>query len=339
MKKFVFYLVVFLGVLAILISLGSLIANESTWWIKILDFPRIQVFFLSALLLVLFFILKNGLEDKDMNTGRWLFVLGLVASIGIQCFYFYPYSGLVEKRLAGIAAADAPADSTFDLMVANVYLHNRKVEELLNIIDERDPDILLLMETNQWWENALQPIDDKYSYGMEYPLDNTYGMILYSKFPLAEEEIRFLNYDSVPSFHTLVELPSGQLFQFHGLHPVPPYPGEPNDTDDKEVALIKTGKLVAARDLPAVVAGDLNDVAWAQRENLFEQDDLLEDIRVGRGIYSTYSAKTIFKRWPLDYIFATNQFSVVGVERLRDFGSDHFPFYAIMSLAKGPGQN
>ena len=334
MKKFFFYFIVFLGIVAISVSFGSLIANETTWWIKVLDFPRIQTLFLSALCLVLFFILKSGLDEREMNAGRWLFIGGLIVSIGIQCFYLYPYSGLVEPKLRSIAANEAPADSTFDILVANVFLNNRKVEELAEIIDRRDPDILLLMETDQWWENALQTIDDKYSYGMEYPLDNTYGMILYSKFPLSEEEIRFLNYDSVPSFHAQVELPSGKKFQFHGLHPVPPYPGNPNDTNDKEIALVKTGRIVADIGLPAIVAGDLNDVSWAQRERLFEQEGLLYDTRIGRGIYSTYSTKSIFKRWPLDYIFATEHFSVVDIARLRDFGSDHFPFYAIMSLSE-----
>ena len=327
MRKFVYYLVVVIGFLAILCSVGSIIASESRWWIKVLDFPRIQVLFLLALMLVLFLLLK-----RKMNSGRWFFVVGLIGSIIIQGFYLYPYSELVDKRLDSIAAGEASAETTFDILVANVYLHNRKVEELVDIIDQRDPDMLLLMETDQWWENALQQIDDRYAYGIEYPLDNTYGMILYSKLPLLEEEIKFLNYDSVPSFHALVELPAGERFQFHGVHPVPPYPGEPNDTDDKEVALVKVGKMVADKDLPAIVAGDLNDVAWAQRENLFEQEGLLNDIRIGRGIYSTYSARTIFKRWPLDYIFATSHFSVVDIARLRDFGSDHFPFYAIMSL-------
>lgn len=332
MKKFLFYLIVFLGLVAILTSVGSLVANESTWWIKILDFPRIQVLFLSVLCLLLFFVLKRVLDKDDMNTGRWIFVLGLFGSIVIQIYYLYPYTGLVDKKLENITSEEAPAESTFDLLVANVYLHNRKVEELLRIIEERDPDMLLLMETNDWWETALQPVDDQYQYGMEYPLDNTYGMILYSRLPLSEEQIKFLNYDSVPSFHALVELPAGEIFQFHGVHPVPPYPGEPNDTGDKEVALVKVGKMVAETDLPAVVAGDFNDVSWARRENLFEQDGLLNDVRIGRGIYSTYSAKSIIKRWPLDYIFATSEFSVVEIARLRDFGSDHFPFYGIMSL-------
>lgn len=327
MRKFFFYLVIALGVVAILTSAGSIVASESRWWIKVLDFPRMQMLFLAGICLALFLVLK----DK-MNAGRWFFVIGLLAAIIIQVYYIYPYSGLVDKRLDDIAAEAAPAERRLDLMVANVYLHNRKVEELVEIIDRRDPDMLLLMETDQWWENALQPVDDRYAYAMEYPLDNTYGMLLYSKFPLSEEEIRFLNYDSVPSFHTLVELPAGERFQFHGVHPVPPYPGEPNDTKDREIALVKVGKMVASRDLPAIVAGDLNDVAWARRERLFEQEGLLKDIRIGRGIYSTYGAKNILKRWPLDYIFATDHFGVIDVARLPDFNSDHFPFYASMAL-------
>ncbi|TDN95320.1 endonuclease/exonuclease/phosphatase (EEP) superfamily protein YafD [Salegentibacter sp. 24] len=331
MKKFLYYLLVFIGLITILISLGSLISNERIWWVKILDFPRIQVLILSSMVLVLFFILKRGFGSKDLNRGQWIFILGIITSIVIQVKYLYPYTNLGEKRLKSISLAEAPEGSTFDLLVANVYLHNKKVQELIDIIDDREPDIILLMETDQWWENALQSIDDKYSYGMEYPLNNTYGMILYSKFPLFNQQIKFLTYDNVPSFHTLIELPSGKIFKFHGVHPVPPYPGEPNTTNDKEVALVKIGKMVEKTDMPGVVAGDFNDVAWT-REDLFKQDDLLEDVRIGRGIYNTYSAKSIFKRWPLDYVFTTEHFAVVDILRLRDIGSDHFPLYASLSL-------
>ena len=330
MKKFFFYTTIFLGTLAILVTLGSAIATEDFWWIKVLDFPRIQVLVLAVLFLLIFLWLK-----EDWGIWKILFVVGLVASIGIQVYYIYPYSGLVEPRIESISREEAPAESTFDLMVANVYIHNRDINDLMAIVEEVDPDLFLAMETNEWWENALQPLDEKYPYGMEYPLDNTYGMILYSKYPLLKQEILFLQYDSVPSFHAQVQLPSGKTFEFHGVHPVPPYPKAPGTVKDKEVALVKVGEMVASNPLPAVVAGDLNDVAWARRERLFEQDGLLNDVRIGRGIYSTYSAKSAIIKWPLDYVYATREFAVIDFRRLPEFGSDHYPIYIELCL---PGE-
>ena len=327
MKKFFFYTTIFLGTLIILVTLGSTIATEEFWWIKILDFPRIQALILAVLFLAIFLWLK-----EDWGIWKTLFTLGLVASIAIQVYYIFPYSGLVSPTVRSISRELAPPQSTFDLMVANVYIHNRNVDDLLAIVDEVDPDIFLAIETNQWWENALQPMDEKYPYGMEYPLDNTYGMILYSKFPLQNEEIMFLQYDSVPSFHAQVSLPSGKTFEFHGIHPIPPYPNAPGPVKDEEIALVKIGKMVASNPLPAVVAGDLNDVAWARRERLFEQEGLLNDVRIGRGIYSTYSAKSWIKKWPLDYVYVTKGFAVVDFRKLPGFGSDHYPIYIELSL-------
>lgn len=327
MKKIFFYTIVFLGTLAIFAVVGSAVATEKYWWVKVLDFPRIQLLILAAIFLIIFLWLK-----ESWDFWKALFVLGLLAAMGIEVYYIYPYSDLVDPRVASVSAEEAPAESTFDLVVVNVYLHNREVDELFKIIEEADPDMLLAMETNQWWENALQPLDDKYPYGMEYPLENTYGMILYSKYPLLEKEIMFLQYDSIPSFHAMVQLANGKLFGFHGVHPVPPFPGEPNDTRDKEVTLVKVGKMVEDKKLPSVVAGDLNDVAWARRERLFEQEGLLNDVRIGRAIINTYNAKSKIIRWPLDYVYVTQEFAVVDLRRLPDFGSDHFPLYIELSL-------
>lgn len=329
MKRFLYYTIILLGILAIIITGLSAIATENFWWIKVVDFPRIQI----SVLLIILFLSFLGLKRK---WGAWngIFVGFMVFSLCIQIYYLYPYTGLVDTKVESISAEEAPAGSTFDLMVANVYQKNRKIKEFLQIVEDTDPDLLLAMETNEWWEEALQPLDEQYAYGMEYPLDNTYGMILYSKFPLSEEKIRFLQYDSVPSFHASVHLPNGKVFKFHGVHPVPPFPGEPNDTDDKEISLVKVGSIVASQNLPAVVAGDLNDVAWAQRETLFEHPGLLDDVRIGRGIYSTFSAKSLIMKWPLDYVFVTREFGVVEFDRLPEFGSDHFPIYIKMSLLK-----
>ncbi|WP_017729761.1 endonuclease/exonuclease/phosphatase family protein [Nafulsella turpanensis] len=327
MKKLFFYLLLLIGTLVILATLGSAIATEDFWWIKILDFPRLQFLILAILLIPLFIWLAD-----DWGFWKVFFLIGLVATIIIQCFYLYPYTELVDPAVEGIAEEEAAPASTFDLMVANVYMHNRQAEDFIHIVQEHDPDILLAMETNNWWEEALQPLDEAYPYGMEYPLDNTYGMILYSKYPLLNQEILFLQYDSVPSFHAQVQLPSGSLFNFHGVHPVPPFPGEPNDTSDEEVALVKVGEMVEALGQPAVVAGDLNDVAWAQRERLFETEGLLYDTRIGRGIIPTFSAKSWIAAWPLDYVFVTNDFALIELKRLEEFGSDHYPLYTKISL-------
>ncbi len=114
-------------------------------------------------------------------------------------------------------------------MLANVYMHNREADALLNIVEQADPDMLLLMENDQWWIDQMAPLRERYSHHHELPIDNTYGLALYSRYPFKDLITKFFQHDSVPSFHCDVQLPSGQSFRFHGVHPVPPILSEHPD--------------------------------------------------------------------------------------------------------------
>ncbi len=181
----------------------------------------------------------------------------------------------------------------------------------------------------------MDGLNTMYPYRLMYPASNTYGMCLYSKLPLAKPNIHFFNEDSVPSFHTIVTLPNGVAFQLLTIHPVAPKPSKhPDNIGEQEVALPKAANLIAGTPLPALVAGDFNDVGWSHNVKVFEKRSNLKDLRKGRGFYSTFDATNFVMRWPLDYIFADERFRVIAVERLPSFGSDHFPYYAQLTLER-----
>ncbi|ARS34746.1 endonuclease/exonuclease/phosphatase family protein [Pontibacter actiniarum] len=329
-KKTIFYFSLVAGTLLILVTLLSLIYNVGLWYLKVLDFPRVQVL-LGLLLLLLLFVASNH---------RWklpsvLFLAGLLASIALQAYFILPYTPLVGTTVASVAPAAVEKDRRFSLLLANVWMKNRQVETLLSIIQQSDPDIVLVMETDKWWIARLAPLRKEYPYQVEYPLDNTYGMALYSRMPLESTQVRFLAHQTVPSIHTKVILDAGAVFTLHAMHPVPPKPSKyPDNVGDgeNEVALLKVGKMVQQRQTPTIVAGDFNDVSWSNTSRLFGVKSRLGNVRIGRGLYNSFDATSNILRWPLDQIFVSEEFRLVELRRLPDFGSDHFPFYAELAL-------
>nr|MBI1229722.1 endonuclease [Cytophagales bacterium] len=328
LKKILFYSLLVLSTGLILITLLSLIYDLRFWYYKILDFPRIQYLLLGILFLILFILL-----NKKWKLPSMFLLLGLVAVIIIHGIVIYPYL-FGEKSVPDNLSGATNTDATFSLLLANVLVDNRKSGAFLHIVKQWDPDILLAMEVDDWWANELQVLKENFPYQLEYPLDNAYGMSLYSKLPIKNKKIRFLKQKDVPSFHLIITLPSGKSFNFHGIHPVAPVPSKkyPDNVGEEEVALLKIGKLVAENPLPSIVAGDFNDVSWSNTSRMFGQQGNLRNVRIGRGLYNTFDATSLIFRWPLDHYFVTEEFNLVELERLSKFGSDHFPLYARFGL-------
>lgn len=262
--------------------------------------------------------------------------LGLFAAIFIQGDRILPY-WVGEKEVPDAILENLSPNGKVRILLANVLVTNRKKGKLLKIIDEANPDIILTMEVDNWWVQQLKLLKEDYPYSIEHPLDNAYGMALYSKFPLERKEIKFLKKVDVPSFHTTVLLPSGEVFRFHGVHPVAPVPSGkyPDNVGEKEVALLKIGEMVSNDSIPSIVAGDFNDVSWSNTSRLLEHEGGLKNVRLGRGLYNSFSSKSTILRWPLDHFFVTKEFALVDIERLPEFNSDHFPMSATFVIEKG----
>lgn len=326
-KKILYYILISFSTILIVLTMLSLIHDLRFWYYKILDFPRFQYLILGTVFIILFLI-----STRKWNRPSIALLLGLIAVIIIDGIVIFPYF-IWTKPVPDYEAA-VSKENTFSVLLANVLIDNRESETFLNIIENKHPDLILAMEVDEWWVEELSVLKESYPYTIEYPLDNAYGMSLYSKFPLEKKHIRFFKHDDVPSFHTVITLPSGKSFKFHGIHPVAPIPSKkyPDNVGEQEVALLKVGKLVSKDSLPSIVAGDFNDVAWSDRSKVFGQEGNLKNVRLGRGLYNTFDANSFYMRWPLDHFFVTEEFQMVRLEKLQKIGSDHYPLYARFAL-------
>ncbi|EJW11770.1 hypothetical protein A33M_2753 [Rhodovulum sp. PH10] len=306
-------IVIVLG-LALVAATAVAVLPSTNRWIRVADFPRAQI----AVLLVVTMAATFWLLPLGLLTGAFLALQA--AALGWQLWRIWPYTPLHSRQ---VLKSEACRDGArFTLMVANVLMSNRKSEALLARVREIDPDLVLLVETDAWWDRALAPLLDRYPHAIRHPQDNTYGMHLFSRLPLEAPRLRHLLTDEIPSIKTGVRLRSGQSIVLYGVHPRPPPRA---DTAQRDAELVLVGREVRRGDEPAVVAGDLNDVAWSKTTTLFQQVSGLLDPRVGRGFFPTFHARWRLLRWPLDHVFFAPVFRLAGLRVLPGIGSDHFP--------------
>jgi len=286
------------------------------WWIRILDFPRLQI--------TVFSILTLGLVFIYLHTYTAYFYISLfviIASVIYQSLSMIRYTPLYPIRSEKAVLFDSK--NSLAILMSNVKMDNDKYDKYLDLVDKANPDVILLNEVNQEWANAIGRLDSCYPYHVKYPLDNTYGMILYSKYKLHNVEINFLVEDDIPSIYAQLELPSRNLITLHCVHPEPPKVGSHTYERDTEILLI--GKRILKENKPCVVIGDLNDVAWSYTSEIFQKRCGLLDPREGRGFYNTYNVFVPLLRFPLDHFFYTDDFRYIRLQRLEAFGSDHYP--------------
>ncbi len=316
-----------LSVLTLLLFLLTVLplSRSEVWWVRGLDFPRLQLASLAAALFVLHLIYL--VQPRPLGLAL-LLVTGL--SLLYQLWWIVPYTRL-HRREVNAATTTDPANA-ISILTANVLTTNRRADLLLELVREELPDILVTLESDQWWQDQLDTLQADYPHSIKCPLDNLYGMHVYSRLALHDTSTEFLVEDDVPSMHAEVELRSGKTVRVHFLHPAPPSPTENAESAERDAELIMVAKSLEDFSRPTIVTGDLNDVAWSDTTRLFRKISGLLDPRVGRGMFNTFHADYRFIRWPLDHLFHSRHFTVRELKRLRAFGSDHFALYASLSL-------
>lgn len=318
-----------LRVVALFLVAGTLLSTTdlNQWWIRIWDFPRLQ-------LLIVMVALAIALLLTDRKTRPWL-PLALAFLSAWQVTRVYPYTPFAPDEVELVAGSGADRGDCFSVFSLNVLQTNRDYDKTAKLIGELDPDIVLLMETDTAWVEAMRPALAGYPDQLSRPLANKYGLHFATRLPMSDARIRDLAQRDTPSVFATLSAGS-QQFRLMGLHPRPPQPGQ--DTEERDAEIVMAAKESQEAGLPVLTLGDFNDVAWSDTTRLFKRLGGFLDPRVGRGTYSTFPADMVWLGWPLDYLFVTEEFLMAEMRVEEPVGSDHLPVYAEMCLAPAKGE-
>ena len=303
-----------LGVLTLVLAVVTVLPFWHThrWWVRVCDFPRLQIVVAAAVLLLLTAVLLDGWP-------MWILLGAQSAVILYQSVRIFPFTPLAPTEMG----LDDGREGTITIMASNVLMENKRHDLVRSAITETDPDILLLMETDQTWADALEEVLERYRTVVREVKDNYYGMIFATRLPVEAAEIVYLTKDDTPTAFAEMRDGLGRTFRFVGLHPQPPIPGE--DTDDRDAEMLYSALFARKSGVPVIVAGDFNDAAWSHTSWRFKRVGGFLDPRVGRGMIPSFDANSFWMRAPIDQFYATDDVAVRDFSLGPNVGSDHFP--------------
>ncbi|MBW4709525.1 endonuclease/exonuclease/phosphatase family protein [Roseobacter sp. YSTF-M11] len=314
---------VFWGVALVLAIITLLpLTNSVTWWVRMWDFPRVHI--AGVALLALSACLPSKISLKP------LLATVLVAVMVYQGVQIFPYTPLARTEIE-IASAPSPSEEV-SLLSVNVLMENARHHELIAILEREDPDVLLLMETDETWNAALSEVLGRYPTVKSHIADDHYGLIFATRLETSRVELLWPVADDTPAVRAVMASPGGTALNFIGLHPRPPVPGNTTAVRDKQIK--DAALMTQSSERPTIVMGDFNDVAWSWTTRRFKRYGNLLEPRIGRGMIASFHADYPFIRLPIDQLFITKDVGLVSFRRLEKFGSDHFPIAATVFLSQ-----
>lgn len=289
------------------------------WWVRIGDFPRVQ--------LAVGYAIGVGLL-MPVRRRRWgqVGIVTLLLGVALQVYWVFAWLPFAPNEVEDALSEDP--QRRIRVLSANVLQKNDNAAQLLKIIKDARPNLIVLCEVNGRWEKDLASLKVRYPFYHVHALENKYGMAMFSDLPVSEIAVRHLIRPKVPSLHFQLTLPTGGITQVMAVHPNPPRPGQGTQARDAELVLV--GK-IAREHRNCIVLGDMNDVCWSRTTNLFQEVSGLLDPRKGRGLFPTFDVHSAIWRYPIDHVFHSPTFRVSEIRTLDAFGSDHFPLLVELS--------
>jgi endonuclease/exonuclease/phosphatase (EEP) superfamily protein YafD len=214
------------------------------------------------------------------------------------------------------------------LLLANVHSSNTQHERVLDLIRGADADVVILLEVNARWLDALQPIEADYPQRLKDGREDNFGIALYSRLPFDDLELWLLGAARVPTLVGTL-LHAGEPVTIIATHPVPPIGSEMFDLRNEQLRSVAA----LAKSMPrCVVIGDLNTTPWSPFFGQLERDSGLRNVRRGFGILATWPVGIGLLGIPLDHCLVSPSIHVADVRLGQEIGADHLPLLVDLHL-------
>ncbi len=277
--------------------------GRQSWRFELFCHFRVQYFWALAMSAGVLLLLR-----------RWIWATAAVALAAANLAVIVPlYFGPEE-----VPGGGAPVR----LLSLNVHAANRNFQPTLELIRRENPDVIFLMEFTPAWADAMRVLDQEYPYSKELPSRATDGVALFSRYPIADLEVKRDPGIRLPTFIAGIDMPQGRMTLL-ATHPASP--GSPEHFEARNIQLAEVAEWAAERSGPVVLAGDLNTTSWSPYFADLLEVSGLRDSRMGYGVEPTWPWFPLPLRIPLDHCLVSPEVRIENRRVGPPVGSDHRP--------------
>ena len=305
---------VFLAVsLATVVSLFS----RANWFAELFSHFRFYFLLTQALLVLIF-----------LHSGRHVLMATTILLAIPNAWYVMPYlTPLVMSQ-----SAAAVEEGGIDIVAINVNYRNADHEKLRQYLESASPDVIVIAEMTNEWSQALGFLHESYPYSTGTSRPDPWGLVLFSRLPLAEAELLDLG---VPgTVHARVILDAGsQPLQVFAVHLYSPTNAQRAERRNRQLADL--ARRVSESQLPTIVIGDLNVTPFSPYFDRLLQTAGVVDARRPSGFHFTWPTSAVPLWIPIDHVLSGPSVNVTRVDRGPDTGSDHYPLEVSVACCTG----
>jgi endonuclease/exonuclease/phosphatase (EEP) superfamily protein YafD len=308
------YLILVSTIVLLVLSTISFFPSE-VLFIDLLSHFRFQYF---AIAIIGIFICLWQVRDRTWT----IFATSiLICSALLNGWALTPY--LPSSNVSGFK------NGTFKIAVANIYTKNGNHSAVLSFIRQEEPDLVLLIETNGRWAEALAPLKKLYMYSYDIRQPNHFGMMVLSKKPIGLiKETYFTNSKNIVSLVFKFSI-DGEKYNIAAAHTSAPIGNKPFRQRNKHLRGI--ANWASNQNGYTLILGDLNTTPFSYSYKQFLKSSGLKDPRERRGYLPTWGPIELFPfRIPIDHILLSKDLEATSLRVGPDIGSDHRPLIAVI---------
>jgi endonuclease/exonuclease/phosphatase (EEP) superfamily protein YafD len=280
------------------------LAGGASWILDLFAHFRWQYLLISAVVLAV----------ALWRRARWI-----IAAAGLTLLLNAVLIGRLAWAEQGDGGSQA-ADGDLTVVALNVQRVNSRHQDVLAYLRAVDADVIVLLEVDPQWLQALQPLQESHPHLLAQPRNDNFGIALFSRIALADAGTPVLGEAGIPSI-TATLRHAGRELVLIGTHPPPPVGGRLAGLRDRQLRALAAR--VAAESRPVVLVGDLNATPWSHGVRLLTAGTL--GFRgASRPWLPTWRAGSVLAV-PIDHALCTAPLVITAHEIGPDVGSDHRP--------------